>query len=127
MQQLVNRTAHDRQCAAGGGHGSPARRPKLATGAAGHSRRGGRVRWISQLPGFEDEEDQEDPILWSGPVLAGDRLLVGSSDEQIWSVSPYTGKILGRIDVSGPVLISPVVARETVYVLTDEADLIAFR
>lgn len=91
------------------------------------TRRGGRVRWISQLPRFEDEEDQEDPILWSGPVLAGDRLLVGSSDEQIWSVSPYTGKILGRIDVSGPVLISPVVARETVYVLTDEADLIAFR
>ena len=91
------------------------------------TRRGGRVRWIAQLPRFEDEEDQEDPILWTGPVLAGDRLLVGSSHEEIWSVSPYSGKILGRVEVSGPVLISPVVARETVYVLTDEADLIAYR
>ena len=91
------------------------------------TRRGGRVRWIAALPRFEDEGDQEDPILWSGPVLAGDRLLVGSTHEEIWSVSPYTGKILGRIEVSGPILISPVVARETVYVLTDEADLAAYR
>ena len=91
------------------------------------TRRGGRVRWIAQLPRFEDEEDQEGPVLWSGPVLAGDRLLVGSNQKEIWSVSPYTGKILGRIEVSGPVLISPVVARETVYVLTDEADLAAYR
>lgn len=91
------------------------------------TRRGGRVRWIAQLPRFEDEEDQEDLIQWTGPVLAGDRLLVGSSHEEIWSVSPYSGKILGRVEVSGPVLISPVVARETVYVLTDEADLIAYR
>ena len=40
---------------------------------------------------------------------------------------PVHRKILGRIEVSGPVLISPVVARETVYVLTDEADLAAYR
>ena len=75
------------------------------------TRRGGRVRWIAQLPRFEDEEDQEGHVLWSGPVLAGDRLLVGSNQKEIWSVSPYTGKVLGRIEVSGPVLISPVSPR----------------
>ncbi len=91
------------------------------------TRRGGRVRWISQLPRFEDEKEQEDPILWSGPVLAGDRLLIGNSREEIWSLSPYHGEVLGRIDILGPVLIPPIVARETVYVLTDEADLIAYR
>ena len=47
--------------------------------------------------------------------------------EEIWSLSPYSGKILGRLEISGPVLIPPIVAKETVYVLTDEADLIAFR
>jgi len=91
------------------------------------TRRGGRVRWVAQLPQHENEEDKEDVILWSGPVLAGDRVLVANNIEEIWSLSPYSGKFLGRIEVSGPVLIPPIVARETVYVLTDEADLIAFR
>ncbi len=91
------------------------------------TRRGGRVRWVAQLPQFEDEEDKEDPILWSGPILAGDRLLVANNIDEIWSLSPYSGKFLGRIGISGPVLIPPIVARETLYVLTDEADLIAFR
>lgn len=90
------------------------------------TRRGGRVRWVARLPQFEDEEDREDPILWVGPVLAGDRLLVANTNDEIWSVSPYSGKILGRIEISGPVLISPVVAGETVFVLTDKAELIAF-
>lgn len=91
------------------------------------TRRGGRVRWVTRLPKYEDEEDREDIILWAGPVLAGDRLLVGNSMEEMWSLSPYSGKILGRLEISGPVLIPPIVAKETVYVLTDEADLIAFR
>lgn len=91
------------------------------------TRRGGRVRWITQLPRYEDEEDKKNPILWSGPVLAGDRLLLAGSNEEVWSVSPFTGKFLGRIDVSAKVLIAPVVAGNTVFLLTDEADLIALR
>lgn len=91
------------------------------------TRRGGRVRWVAQLPRFEDQEDLTGPILWAGPVLAGDRLLVANNVDEIWSLSPYSGNILGLIEISGPVLIPPVVASETLYVLTDEADLIAFR
>ncbi|MEX2455540.1 MAG: PQQ-binding-like beta-propeller repeat protein [Rhodospirillaceae bacterium] len=91
------------------------------------TRRGGRVRWVTQLPRFEDEEDQVGPILWAGPVLAGDRLILANSEEEVWSVSPYTGRVLGRIDVSEKVLIAPAVARETLYLLTDNADLIALR
>jgi len=90
------------------------------------TRRGGRVRWKAQLPRFEDPEDQTGAILWAGPVVAGSRLLVGNNMDEMWSLSPYSGKILGRIDISGPVLIPPIVASETLYVLTDEADLIAF-
>ncbi len=91
------------------------------------SRRDGRVRWIRQLQQFEDEEDREDPIQWAGPVLAGDRLLVTGTNGQVWAVSPYTGKLMGWIDVSDPVLIAPTVANQIVYVLTDDADLIALR
>ena len=91
------------------------------------TRRGGRVRWISQLPRFKDQKDYEGSILWTGPTLVGDRLLIGNSEEEVWSVSPYTGKVLGSIKVEGPVLLPLVAAQETIYVLTDEADLISFR
>ncbi len=91
------------------------------------SRRDGRIRWIRVLQRYEDEEDRTDPIRWAGPVLAGDRLLVSGTNGQVWSVSPYTGELLGWIEMPGPVLIGPAVANQTVYVLTDDAELIALR
>ena len=36
------------------------------------------------------------PIVWSGPILVGDRLLVAGSHGQAITLSPYTGEILGR-------------------------------
>jgi outer membrane protein assembly factor BamB len=91
------------------------------------TRDGGRIRWVQPLPRYEDPEDKEDPIRWSGPVLAGDRLIVTGSNGEVLTVSPYTGKPLGRMEVPDGVLMPPVVAQETIYFLTDEADLIAYR
>ncbi len=91
------------------------------------ARRTGGIRWVAQLQRFEDEEDKEDPVFWSGPILAGDRLLVGGSHGEIWSLSPYTGKLLGRIDVGDPIYLGGIVANNTVYFLTNKAKLIAFR
>ena len=91
------------------------------------SRRTGGIMWVRQLQRFEDEEDREDPIYWSGPVLAGDRLIVAGSNREVWSVSPYTGKLMGRIKAPGPVFISPAVANETVFLLTEDAELVALR
>jgi len=82
---------------------------------------------VAQLPRFEDLEDLTGPIIWAGPMLAGDRILVGNNQDEIWSLSPYSGKILGLIDIGGPVLIPPAAAGETLFVLTDDADLIALR
>ncbi len=90
-------------------------------------RRDGRIRWVRPLQRFEDEEDQTDPVRWAGPVLVGDRLLVAGTNSEIWSISPYTGSLLGRIEVPGPVTIAPAVANQTVFLLTDEADLIALK
>lgn len=90
-------------------------------------RRNGGIRWVRQLQRYEDEDDKEDPIYWSGPVLAGDRILLGSSHGELWSVSPYTGRLLGRIDVGDPIFLPAVVAQDTVFVLTDDAKLVALR
>ncbi|HAJ22522.1 MAG TPA: hypothetical protein DCL95_21125 [Rhodospirillaceae bacterium] len=91
------------------------------------TRQGGRVRWATPLPNFEDPEDLEDPITWAGPVLVSDRLLLGNSLGELWSVSPYDGKPLGRIDLGDSISVPPIVANGTVYVQTDAGNLIALR
>ena len=91
------------------------------------TRADGRVRWAVGLPQWQNPAKKRDPIFWSGPILAGDRLIVISSEGEAISISPYTGAALGRTEFPDGVYINPVVADNTLYVLTDEADLIALR
>ena len=86
----------------------------------------GKVRWVTPLTQFQDAKRQV-PVLWGGPVLAGDRLLLTSSLGDLLAVSPYTGEILGKIDVRDRVRLGPVIANQTIYVLTDSGRLIALR
>ncbi len=91
------------------------------------TRADGRVRWARDLPQWENEAKKRDPIFWGGPLLAGDRLIVVSSEGEAISISPYTGEALGRADFPDGIFVNPVVAHNTLYVLTDEANLIALR
>jgi outer membrane protein assembly factor BamB len=91
-------------------------------------RNNGGIRWVSPLPRLTDPKDPEStPIDWTGPILVGDRLLIAGSNRQALSVSPYNGEILGRLDLPGPVLVPPIVAGGTVYFLTEDAELLAYR
>lgn len=87
----------------------------------------GRIKWLTALPPFEDMEDREDPIYWSGPVLVGDRLLVTGSNGYALAISPYTGELLGKQELPDRSHLPPVVANEMVYMLSDDADLIALK
>jgi outer membrane protein assembly factor BamB len=91
-------------------------------------RQGGRVRWVTQLGGLVSPDDPTSRrIRWAGPVLAGERLLLASSEGQGVGVSPFTGELIGRSELRGPVTLPPVVADGTVYFLTDEGELLAYR
>jgi len=87
----------------------------------------GRVRWIQSLPQFENEQDKEDPIIWTGPVLLGDRLIVTGSDGDAIALSPYTGEPLGHLQLPGKSHQPPIVANSTMYVLSDDGELTAYR
>lgn len=90
-------------------------------------RENGRVRWVSPLPHLTDPEDQTSlPISWRGPILVGDRLLLAGSNGQALTMSPYSGEILGRLDLPGPALVSPIAAGGYVYILTEDAELLAY-
>jgi outer membrane protein assembly factor BamB len=86
----------------------------------------GKVKWVTPLTQYSDEK-RHNPILWGGPVLAGDRLLVGGSTGELLGLSPYTGEIIGKLNIGSPIRLAPVVANRVVYVLADNGRLIALR
>ncbi len=91
------------------------------------TRNDGKVRWVRQLPSYEDEKAKEDPIEWAGPVLGSDRLILLSSNGWALSVSPYTGAPLGREQIPGGAFVDPVIADNTLYILSDDGELSAYR
>ena len=91
------------------------------------TRKSGLVKWVTQMPVFESPEDKEGIIKYVGPIIVGDRLILASSLGEIYSLSPYKGTILGKVNISGSVYIPPIVAGQTLLVLSDSGVLKAFR
>ncbi|MFN9632414.1 MAG: PQQ-binding-like beta-propeller repeat protein [Erythrobacteraceae bacterium] len=87
----------------------------------------GRVRWITQLPRFRDEEDKKGPIFWTGPVLAGGQLWVASSRGELWKVSAGEGSAQIFADLGQPVSLPPLVADGYLYILDDSGVIHAWR
>lgn len=87
----------------------------------------GSVIWVQQLANFRKPEKREDRIVWTGPVLAGERLVTVSSRGQMVIVNPYNGAIIDERKVGDAVMVPPIIANETIYLLNDKAKLIALR
>lgn len=91
------------------------------------SRATGRIRWIGQLPRWRDEEDREGAIRWTGPVLAGGRLILVSTDGRMAQVNPADGAVQSIGELSGPTRLPPLVANGTLYVMDDSGRITAWR
>ena len=78
----------------------------------------GKLLWVAKMPGGG---------IWSGPVLAGGRLWLASSKGLLVGVDARTGTVAAKRDLGEPVYIAPVVADGRMYVLTDDAKLLALR
>jgi outer membrane protein assembly factor BamB len=87
----------------------------------------GRVRWTASLPVFEDPKGKRDPIVWTGPLLVSNFLVLVASDGKATLLSPFTGQKLGETAIPDGTFIPPVVANGMMYVLTNEAQLVALR
>jgi outer membrane protein assembly factor BamB len=64
---------------------------------------------------------------WSGPILANNHLLVVGQTGQMVSLNPKTGAIERRVSIGGSSVLSPIAMGDTIYVVTDEAKLVAIR
>ncbi len=91
------------------------------------TRRDGRILWVVALPRYEDEEDREDPIVWTSPVLAGGRLILAGSDETVLEIDPSNGDVLTEWESRNPVIIDPVVVDNTLLLLDESGTLTAYQ
>jgi outer membrane protein assembly factor BamB len=89
----------------------------------------GDVIWRVALPRFVSDRPkrQRDIHALYGPILAGGRLIVASSDETLREFDPVSGALLRTIDLPGGAASNPVVAGGVLYVVSAKGQLLAFR
>ena len=85
----------------------------------------GQVFWITELnKGIKKRKNR---AMYYGPVLASGRLLLVSSTGRLVALDPKTGVLKSSLKIGGSSLIEPIAMNGTLYVLTDEAQLVAIR
>ena len=87
----------------------------------------GKIVWVSKLKDFVNFEKKDKLITWTGPLLAGRMLIVSGSHGIVASISPYTGKFLGAINVKSSVETQAIVSNKTIFFLTTKGALLAYR
>lgn len=84
----------------------------------------GRVREEGGFFGFGKRTVR--PV-WSGPVLASNRLVLVNSDGELIGLNPKTGEQIAQLKLGAPAYIAPAAYNGALYVLTDDARLISIR
>ena len=94
---------------------------------AAMNRNDGRVRWLLDLPHYDDPEKRRDPLYWTGPVMAGGKLILAGSNSTAVSVDPASGKQIGQIELRDAAAVAPVAAGGALFILADDGSLQAYR
>jgi len=89
------------------------------------NRKTGGIYWIKNIQ--PDEKDKEDRPVWKGPILAGGRLIIASNKGKLLEINPQNGDLIRRIKIGDGVVLSPLVANKTLFLLTDSGEVVAYR
>lgn len=89
----------------------------------------GGVIWRVSLPYYTTERVRRQDRIHAhfGPVLAGGRLFVVSSDGVMRVFDPGSGNLVGQAQIPGGAAAAPAVAGQTIYVVSRSGQLHAFR
>lgn len=89
----------------------------------------GQPIWRVQLPLTQERRYSRRAVRFVhyGPVLAGGRLIVASSDGLLRQFDPVSGASLGDVALPGGAASAPAVAGGVLYVVTSDGQLTAFR
>lgn len=85
--------------------------------------------WRIDMPYFTKDKDKKRRAIYAhyGPVLAGGRLVLASSDGLIRSFDPASGALISTVEMGDGAASAPVVAQGVLYVVTKDGKLRAFR
>lgn len=88
----------------------------------------GHILWSQQLPEKMDPtEEKSDRILWAGPVLVNQHLVLTGSNGQVLFCDAVTGEKVTSMNLGAPIMLSAVGAGGTLVILTDDGELVALR
>ncbi len=87
----------------------------------------GKVRWVTQLQRYKNEEKRKDPFYWSGPTLANGRLWLTNSRGEVFSADTANGNATFYTKLGDSITLAPVVAGQTLYIMDDGGKISAFR
>ena len=89
----------------------------------------GETVWAVDLPFFERERirRREATVSHFGPVLASGRLILVSNDGLLREFDPVSGALTGTLELPRGAVRNPVIAGGTLYIVTENGQLHAFR
>lgn len=89
----------------------------------------GSLIWATDLPYYVKDKVKKQRNIHAhfGPVLAGGKLFVASSDGLLRAYDPANGALIGSAEIAGGASAAPVVAGRALYVVTGAGKLLAFR
>jgi len=89
----------------------------------------GEFIWGQPLPLHTTERERKRAEIYAhfGPLLAGGRLVVASSDGLIRSFDPTDGKLLDEVDLPGGAASGPIAVGGSLYVVSKSGSLLAYR
>ena len=85
--------------------------------------------WGAELPNFTDRKPKKQGrvVPHHGPIVAGGRVIIASGDGVLRSFDPKNGALVGSVEIPGGETTAPVVAGQTLYVVTAKGQLLAYR
>lgn len=87
----------------------------------------GRVAWVSYLGRWRDEDVREEPVEWSGPLLAQGHLVLVSTDGRVVIAAASNGAVEQSFDIGTGSIVAPITVNGSIYILNDDGVLTAFR
>ena len=89
----------------------------------------GALIWSTPLPKFTKKSVKSRAKIHAhyGPILAGGRLILASSDGLIRQFNPADGTLITTVDLPSGAASAPIVVNGTLYVLNTKGELLAFR
>ena len=89
----------------------------------------GDIIWSVQLPSFVkiNPQKSKEVVAHFGPIIAGGKIVLISSDEKLRVYDPQDGSIISQTEIPGGATSNPVIANNVLYFVSRNGDLHAFR